>query len=97
MENISKEDRYIRAKDRVTQIKKFYVKVFKYTVFILFFSMWSYWNNNEVSNWILWVAFFWGIGLVFIAIKTFYFNSFFGDEWEERKIKEILNKDTRHQ
>jgi len=94
MEHIDKQSSsYDDAVARVAEIKKFYSKIIKYVVFILFFTVLSYWNNNEVSNWVLWVAFLWGIMLVFKAFKVFYFNPFFGKKWEERKIKKIMDQE----
>ena len=43
--------------------------------------------------WFLWAAFGWGIGILFHAIGTFNLNPFFGKGWEERKIKEYMDKD----
>ncbi len=38
------------------------------------------------------VAFFWGIGLAFHAVNVFGRNVFLGEDWEEKKIKEFMNK-----
>ena len=38
------------------------------------------------------VPFFWGIGLVFHGIKAFDSVPFIGKDWEERKIKEMMDK-----
>ncbi|MCK5638887.1 MAG: 2TM domain-containing protein, partial [Flavobacteriaceae bacterium] len=38
-------------------------------------------------------AFFWGIGLMFHAYGVFGKNLLFSKDWEERKIKEIIEKD----
>jgi len=37
-------------------------------------------------------AFFWGIGLAFHAANVFGKNIFLGDDWEEKKIKEFMDK-----
>ncbi len=36
--------------------------------------------------------FFWGIGLAFHAINVFGKNIFLGSDWEEKKIKEFMDK-----
>ena len=43
--------------------------------------------------WFLWAAFGWGLGLLIHAIRTYNLNPFFGKQWEERKIKEFLEKE----
>ena len=40
-------------------------------------------------------AFFWGIGLLFHAISVFGTAVFLGTDWEERKIREYMQKDNR--
>lgn len=37
-------------------------------------------------------VFFWGIGLAFHAFGVFGTNAFLGPDWEERKIREIMEK-----
>ena len=41
-------------------------------------------------------AFFWGIGLAFHALGVFTENVFFGKDWEERKVREFMEKE-KHQ
>jgi 2TM domain-containing protein len=35
----------------------------------------------------------WGIGLFFHAMGAFRFNPFFGKNWEEKKIREMMEKE----
>jgi hypothetical protein len=42
--------------------------------------------------WFYWVLLGWGIGLFFHAMGVFVFNKFPGKKWEERKIKEELER-----
>ena len=95
MEKIDKENKYFRAKERVGVIKKFYVSLMSYFVFIGFLAALNYWTNEWRYPWFLWAAFGWGIGLVFHAVKVFGLNPFFGKDWEERKIKEYMQEDER--
>ena len=48
---------------------------------------------GEISNYF--TAFFWGIGLVAHAAAVFLPNMIFGREWEERKIKELMEQEKR--
>ena len=93
MENPDRENKYFRAKERVEQVKKFYLGLLSYIFFILFLAAINYWTNEWSYPWFLWAAFGWGIGLMFHAIKVFGLNPFFGRNWEERKIKEFMNED----
>lgn len=40
--------------------------------------------------------FFWGIGLLIHALRVFDRFPFFGNDWEQRKIKELLEKETKN-
>jgi len=97
MENLDKEAKYIRAKERVEELKKFYGNLFSYIVVISVLAMINYYSNGFAYMWFLWAAFGWGIGIVFHAIGTFDLNPFFGRQWEKRKIEEIMDKDEETQ
>lgn len=93
METREKDNKYFRAKDRVEQIKKFYISLFSYMFFILFLAGLNYWIDQWRYPWFLWAALGWGIGVIFHALKVFSLNPFFGRNWEERKIKEFMEED----
>lgn len=93
MEDFSNENKYIRAKERVEQIKKFYGNLTSYVIVISVLAAINYWVDEWRYMWFLWAAFGWGIGIVFHAIGTFNLNPFFGRDWEERKIKELMKED----
>ena len=95
MENLEKENKYFRAKERVGAIKKFYMSLISYFVFIGFLAALNYWTDQWRYPWFLWAAFGWGIGVAFHAVKVFGLNPFFGKNWEERKIKEYMQEDER--
>lgn len=95
MENFEKENKYFRAKERVGAIKKFYMSLISYFVFIGFLAALNYWIDQWRYPWFLWAAFGWGVGLVFHAVKVFGLNPFFGKNWEERKIKEYMQEEER--
>ena len=93
MEDFSKETKYLRAKERVECLKKFYGNILSYIVVISFLAILNYWINEWRYMWFLWAALGCGIGIIFHAIKTFNLNPFFGKDWEKRKIKEIMRED----
>ncbi len=95
MENLEKENKYLRAKERVAGVKKFYTSLISYAAVITFLGALNYYINEWSYPWFLWAALGWGIGLGFQAVKAFGKNPFFGRNWEERKIKEFMQEDER--
>ncbi|MFP2996682.1 2TM domain-containing protein [Spongiivirga sp. MCCC 1A20706] len=95
MENFKNENKYIRAKERVEQLKKFYGKLGTYLVIIAMLAAINYYTNEFRNAWFLWVAGFWGLGIIIDAGKTFGISLLFGRNWEERKIRELMNEDDK--
>ena len=101
MEIIDKNKKLERAKKRVEQLKKFYKHVAFYVVIHAFFigrriyKDISYGDSifealTEMSNYRLF--FWWTVILIVHGLKTYRFEFFFSKDWEERKIKEEVNK-----
>lgn len=88
-----RESKYLRAKERVTEIKKFYSSLMSSVFIVLFVAGINYYFNQWQHPWFLWVLFGFGISLVFKAFKIFGYNAFFGKHWEERKIREFLEEE----
>ncbi|MFS4417087.1 2TM domain-containing protein [Maribacter sp. 2307ULW6-5] len=95
MKGEDKEFKYIKAKERVEDLKSFYNSVLSYLVFIVFLAVLNYWANQWSYPWFLWVVFGWGLSLVYQASKLYHFNPFFGKDWEERKIRELMEREER--
>lgn len=98
MKNFDHEQiQYERAKKRVRSISGFYKHLAAYVIINAFLITLSYVRLDPGEN--FWsfgtfsTAFFWGIGLAFHVFSVFYNNVFFGKEWEDRKIKEYMDKD----
>lgn len=98
--NFSENDKIVRAKKRVSEIKGFYTHL---TVFILVntfllianagfltsgFSEDLHLDLEDFST-----VFFWGIGLAAHGLYVFKLKSGFFRKWEERKIREYMEKD----
>ncbi len=85
------EKRYLKAKERVDAIKGFYGNLTSYLIVIPF--LW--WLNYRTTDF-LW-AFFptlgWGFGLTMHAMEAFGYNPLLGKRWEEKKIKELMEKE----
>jgi hypothetical protein len=88
-------ERYERAKKRVEEIKGFYIHL---TVYVLVNAGLLVLNllTSPGEYWFRWPLFGWGIGLVVHGLSVFAFGSFLGPRWEERKIREIMDRDGRN-
>ena len=95
MENLDNENKYIKAKDKVKKIKKFYNSLISYVVFIGFLAGLNYYIGGWRHPWFLWLAIAWGVGLVYQARKAFDWNPFVNRNWERRKIQEFMNEDNK--
>lgn len=101
--NFREQQQYIRAKKRVKDIKGFYVHFLVYVLVNIFIScviMYGIMSNGvsfsrAFSNFGVWATWlFWGIGMFFHWLGVFGFRSIgLGKEWEERKIKELMDKE----
>ena len=103
MENTRREKK-LRARQRVSQLKGFYIHLTVYIIINLFIIVTSVVGRLSYGG-DFWDAFFtfgtfstaifWGIGLAFHAAKTFGFNPFFSKDWEERQIQKYMEEDRR--
>jgi len=100
MENNNlKEQKYIRAQKKVKAIKGFYVHLFVYLGVNVFIFLARFISGEGVGLLLDWSSygtmFFWGIGLAFHAFGVFGMDFILGKNWEDRKIKEIMDKDKK--
>ncbi len=95
MEDQNRENKYLRARERVTQLKKFYSNLTSYVLVIALLAGINYWSNEWRYMWFLWAALGWGIGIAFHAFHVFGFDPLFGRDWEERKIQEFMDEDEK--
>ncbi|WP_268847316.1 2TM domain-containing protein [Flavobacterium aestivum] len=96
-ENFNPDTRYELAYRRVKRIKGFYVHALIY-VLVNGFAIIADYNKGLLGDGVTLAgsfstAFFWGIGLLAHGLSVFGRNLFFSDDWEERKIKEFMEKD----
>ncbi|AOW22004.1 hypothetical protein LPB138_04000 [Urechidicola croceus] len=91
------EDRYIRAQKKVKAIKGFYWHLFWYVAVNIFLIAGILYSSQSIEALYYWgtysTAIFWGIGLFFHWFGVFGKNLTFSKSWEERKIKEYMDKD----
>jgi hypothetical protein len=85
------EQLYKEARKRVRRLRNFYSHIAMYVVVSTFLTFVN-WFSNPGHWWVKWVWIGWGIGIFFSALGLYKRNILFSDAWEERKIKEEMEK-----
>ncbi|MDP2452982.1 MULTISPECIES: 2TM domain-containing protein [unclassified Kaistella] len=93
MENLTKQEiDYSMAKERVNQLRKFYVSLAIFAVLLAIYSFRNYYLNGEITffsfnnfSGIFWI---WGLILAIRAVKIFFFHH----SWERKMMDKELNK-----
>ena len=86
------DNAYYRAKKRVEELKGFYANLTSYCIVIpvlIFVNL----RFTPGFHWFWFSAGGWGFGLAMHALKAFGYSS----NWEERKIRQLLNKEESKQ
>ncbi|MEI7510522.1 MAG: 2TM domain-containing protein [Flavobacterium sp.] len=103
-ENLNREsgitnEEYYLAYKRVKRIKGFYthfivyVFVNLYLIFDKCYDANSFASLNNLHTYS--TAFFWGIGLVAHGLSVFGSELFFGNNWEQKKIRQYMERDKK--
>lgn len=96
MENNQQNIRYREAAKRVKKLKGFYIHLMVYcfvNIFIIIAKVLSLDPGEKFWEWnLLKLPFFWGIGLAAHGLSVFLPSMILGSNWEEKKIKEIMDK-----
>lgn len=92
------EIKYQQALKRVKKIKGFYTHLMVYIVINIGLLIVN--NNNSTENFWRWqtfsTVFFWGIGLLAHGLSVYMPAMLMGKDWEERKIKELMEKEKQN-
>ena len=84
--------KYQKAKESVEAIKGFYIHLIVYVVVnLILFSINMIVPPDNLC--VFWPLMGWGVGFVLHALSTFGFLPRFGADWEERKIREIMENE----
>ena len=92
--NYQEEERYFQAKKRVEEIKGFYGNLISYIAVNIGLMVVNLLTSPNYL-WFFWPLLGWGIGVFFHEMKVFNFMPFFGKDWEEKKIKEYMEKEEK--
>lgn len=99
-DNHLQEKKYFQAKKRVEKLKAYYWHLAIYVIINSLLSVAQIVDGiaenktfteifSDLGMYAVW--FIWGIGIFFHTFSTFGLSYFIGDDWEDRKIKEIMN------
>lgn len=89
----SEEKKYDRAKKKVEKMKNFYANLVSYigvNTFLIFLNYYTGWAHK----WFVYPLIGWGVGLLFHYFEAFEYYPFLGRNWEEKKIKELMDEDS---
>lgn len=96
MHNTPEEEKlYKDARKRVKRKKSYYsalISYFAVGTFLTFLNWYTQRDEETIHWWVIWVWFGWGIGMFFYTISFFKNGIVFGQDWEDRKIKEEMEK-----
>jgi len=91
------QQKLARATKRVKAVSGFYKHLIVYILVNIFLILSKYFQLDPGEKFLMFgtfaTAFFWGIGLAFHAFGVFTNNVLFSNNWEEKKIREIMDKD----
>lgn len=88
------KESYKRAKARVAELKGFYEHLLAYIAVNIMLAIINLVTSPD-ELWFYWVTVFWGIFVIWHALGVFGKHKLIGKEWEEKKIKEIMEKEQR--
>lgn len=88
---INQNDKYVRAKKRVDQLKGFYYSLATYCVVMPFLIVVNYQTNWD-HKWFWYPLFGWGIGVAIKGFKLFGFSKVWKN-WEQKKVQKFMESD----
>jgi hypothetical protein len=91
MDSTSRDPRFQRAQRRFGELKGFYTHLVVFAVvntglFLIDLAGGGNW-------WFYWVLLGWGVGLAIHAAVVFGIEGPRGHSWEDRKVRELMNRD----
>ena len=83
-----KEEKAVRRK--VREMRHFYYHLSMYGIIIAFLHILNLMTSSYY--WAIWPTLGWGVAIAMHAVRTHGMLNFFDEEWEERKVQELLAK-----
>ena len=88
---MTEDERYQRALHRVRELKEFYGHLTSYVLVNAGLFLVDVFTGD--GWWFYWPLLGWGIAVVAHGIRAFGLVDLFGKDWEERKVRELMEKD----
>ena len=85
------DKRYRRAKEQVEAIKGFLGNLAAYCIVIPFLAWLNY--RTTTFPWIIFPVLGWGFGVLMHGLEAYGYNPLWGKRWEEKKIRELMEKE----
>ncbi|WP_299334641.1 histidine kinase [uncultured Psychroserpens sp.] len=87
------DDRYVRARKRVEEMKEFYYGLISYCLVIPFLIFIWYRYTPNTIQWFWFPMLGWGMGIAFHAYKVYVNDGVLGKSWEQRKIEKFMQEE----
>ena len=87
------DDRYVRARKRVEEMKEFYYSLISYCIVIPFLIFIWFRYTPHTIQWFWFPMLGWGMGLAFHAYKVYVNDGVLGNGWEKRKIEKFMREE----
>ena len=87
---MSQDPKYIEAKRHVDSVKGFYIHLFVFSCVMA--GLIAINVGTKTEWWAQWPLIGWGVGVLGHAVAVFMPFRLFGRDWEEKKIKERLER-----
>ncbi|MFK7782475.1 histidine kinase [Psychroserpens sp.] len=87
------DDRYVRARKRVEEMKEFYYSLISYCIVIPFLIFIWFKYTPHTIQWFWFPMLGWGMGLAFHAYKVYVNDGVLGNGWEKRKIEKFMREE----
>ena len=93
---MDEQERYRKAKERVEELKGFYIHAAMYLLVNTALVVINLVTSPEYL-WFVWPLLGWGVGVAAHAIAVFGIPGMFGRDWEERKIRQLMDRDQQEE
>ena len=85
----TEDKKYRKALEKVRRMRGFYIHLVTYILINTMLFLLNIMTSPNVL-WFYWPLLGWGIGIAMHAFYVFGFGRWFGSDWKEKKIKEIM-------
>ncbi|WP_411767110.1 histidine kinase [Winogradskyella sp. A3E31] len=90
------DESYVKARKRLEELKAFYGSLVSYCLVIPFLVFIWHRYTSDTIQWFWFPIIGWGLSLCFQAYRVFFDNAALGANWEERKIREFMQKEEKN-